>query len=639
MPNLTAAAALVWQAAPRVVAGQVSATVLLAAAPVAGAWLTKLVLDGVTAGRPWPWLLGCAAGLAGAGLLGAVCAQATRYLNAEAERRVGLLSRRRLHEAVNRFTGLGRFEEPRFHDRLRLAQEASQMATGSLVLSATGMARGLLLTAGFLSAMIMINVFLTVLVLLAVVPAVAAERALNRSRAGMMWRISPAVRRDIFYSQLLTDVRAAKEVRLFGVGGFLLDRMIGERSSADAAERERDRRELWTQSCLTALSALTAAGGLVWAIGAARDGRLTIGDLSLFLAAAAAVQASLAQIIADYSTVQRSLLLFGHYVDVVTAEPDLPSLGLPAPELRSGIELCDVWFRYSPEHPWVLRGVDLLIPHGEAVAVVGRNGEGKSTLVKLLCRFYDPDRGKILWDGVDIRELAPDTLRARIGAVFQDFMEYDLSAGENIGIGDLDAMHDRERVTAAARTAGAHDMIRELPQGYDTVLSRMFGSPGEEDLAGVPLSGGQWQRLALARALLRDRQDLLILDEPSSGLDAEAEYRIHTTLRERRRGRTSLLVSHRLGAVRDADRIVVLSDGRVAERGRHAELMERDGHYARLFTLQAEGYSLHPEAEGYSLHPEAEGYSLHPEAEGYSLHPEAEGYSLHPEAEGYSLHP
>ncbi|GAT66871.1 multidrug ABC transporter permease [Planomonospora sphaerica] len=598
MPYLTAAVALLWRAAPRVAAGQLATIVLLASAPVVTAWLTKLILDGLAAGVPWPRLTWYAAGLAGAGLLGAVSVQADRYLGAETERRVSLLSRRRLHEAVNRFAGLGRFEEPRFHDRLRLAQESSRMAGGTIVRSAAGLARAALVSGAFLGSMLTISTPLTALTLFAVLPAAAAERVLNRSRIAMMWRISPAVRRDLFYSQVLTDVRAAKEVRLFGIGGFLLERMLGERRSADAAERERDRREAWTQSLLTALSALVAAGGLVWAVGAAHDGRLTIGDLSLYLAAVAMVQNALSQIVTECSTVQRALLLFRHYVDVVGMEPDLPAADRPAPELRRGIELRDVWFRYSPEHPWVLRGVDLFIPHGRATAVVGRNGEGKSTLVKLLCRFYDPERGRILWDGVDLRDLSPETLRSRIGAVFQDFMEYDLPAAENIGLGDLGALHDRERVTAAARLAGAHEAISELPRGYDTMLSRMFGPPGEEDdTVGVPLSGGQWQRLALARALLRDRRDLLILDEPSAGLDAEAEHRVHTTLREHRAGRTSLLISHRMGAIRDADRIVVLAGGRVAEQGDHSELMALGGDYAELFALQAEGYRPGPVGE------------------------------------------
>ena len=229
------------------------------------------------------------------------------------------------------------------------------------------------------------------------------------------------------------------------------------------------------------------------------------------------------------------------------------------------------------------------------MGLIGRNGAGKSTLIKLLCRMYDPERGSILWDGVDLRELDPAELRARIGVVFQDYMEYDLTAAENIGLGDLERLHDRERVTAAAADAGAHAFVSRLPRSYDTLLSRLFfqGEETADDTSGaigVTLSGGQWQRLALARAHLRAGCDLMILDEPSSGLDAEAEYEIHRTLRQRRTGRTNVLISHRLNTVREADLLVVLDEGTVVESGTHEELVARGGTYADLFSLQAEGY-------------------------------------------------
>jgi ATP-binding cassette subfamily B protein len=213
-------------------------------------------------------------------------------------------------------------------------------------------------------------------------------------------------------------------------------------------------------------------------------------------------------------------------------------------------------------------------------------------VIKLLCRFYDPTRGSIRWDGVDLREMNPAELRSRIGAIFQDYMEYDLSAAENVGVGDRDALDDRSRITVAAQRADAHDIITTLPYGYETLLSRIFldSANAADPRNGVLLSGGQWQRIALARAFMRDQRDLMILDEPSAGLDAQAEHEIHERLRTHRAGGTSLLVSHRLAAVRDADTIVVLADGRVGEQGTHDQLMAAHGRYAHLFGLQARGY-------------------------------------------------
>ena len=355
-----------------------------------------------------------------------------------------------------------------------------------------------------------------------------------------------------------------------------------------------DLRELSVQCGLTGLGAVAAGAGLIWAIRSAATGHLTVGDVSMFLAAMTGAQFAVQSAVRAVGDIGQQLLLFDHYAAIMTSEPDLPAPMRPTslPELRRGIEFRDVWFRYSDDHPWVLKGVTFTIPHNAAVALVGLNGAGKSTVIKLLCRFYDPVKGAIHWDGVDLREVPVAQLRERIGAVFQDYMDYDLSGAENIALGDLQALEDRPRIEAAARLAGVHDTLVGLPRGYDTLLTRMFFGESEEGdpETGVRLSGGQWQRLALARAFLRDRRDLMILDEPSAGLDAEAEYQVHARLAEHRQGRTSVLISHRLGSVRDADLIVVLDDGTVEEIGVHGALVSSGGTYARLFRRQSAGY-------------------------------------------------
>ncbi|MEV4256463.1 ABC transporter ATP-binding protein [Spirillospora sp. NPDC049652] len=595
--GMRAAYALAWQACPGMLLLQLVMAVVGGIAPVATAWLTKVALDELTASHPRTGaLVWMAAGIGGLGVVMASSTAVTTYAQGRARRAIGLLSQDRLFAAVNRMNGLARLEEPRFHDRLRLAQQSAEHAPDQLVQTGLSGLQGTLGIVGFLGTLLAINPVMAGAALLAAVPAMVAHLALSRRRAGLMWQTSPGLRRKIFYQMLLTDLQAAKEVRLFGLGGFLHGRMLTELRTANDAEDRLERGVVRVQVMLAALGALLAAAGLLWAVTAAAHRTISIGDVSVFIGALAGVQTGLTGLVQGIAMGHQSALVFHHYLTVVGTADDLtPPRRRPrdlAP-LTHAIELRDVWFRYGEDGPWVLRGLSLTIPHGTSLAVVGLNGAGKSTLVKLLCRFYDPQRGAVLWDGVDIRDIPVAQLRQRIGAVFQDYMDYDLTAAENIGLGDLDAIDDPERIRAAAERAGVHEVVERLPAGYRTMLSRLFHAGDEEDeqVSGVHLSGGQWQRLALARGLMRQGRDLMILDEPSSGLDAMAEAAVHDRLRELRAGSTSLLVSHRLSAVRRADRIVVVQDGQVLESGDHATLMASpDGVYARLFRSQAEGY-------------------------------------------------
>lgn len=585
--------ALCWRSAPGHVAAYLAGTVLGSLVPVALAWLTKLTLDLLAAGNLGgiAWF---AAGVVAAGLIGTVVAHAGQYARAEIDRRVSVRSQNELFAAVERFAGLTRFEDPAFLDRLHLAQR-SVTSPGMTIDSIFNTGRGLLMLIGFVGSVLAISPLFTTSLVAAALIALPLELRLSRRKAAAMLHVGPTERREMFYADLLSRVDAAKEVRLFGIGPFLRGRMIGEKEAAHEVWRRMDRRELTTQGGLAVLSTAVFGAGVLSTILAAARGENSIGDVSLFIAAVGGVQVGLAGLVGAIASAHHQLLTFGRYLEVLGAGPDLPQpvVRRPAPRLRYGIELRDVWFRYSDDHPWVLRGLDLAVPYGRSMALVGRNGAGKSTIVKLLCRFYDPTRGAVLWDGVDIRELDIAELRTRIGAVFQDFVCYDLSARDNIAVGDLTALDRPDRIADAAAWAGMHTTLQGLPRGYDTLLTRMFTSDGDtaDEHSGVVLSGGQWQRLALARAFLRGDRDLMVLDEPSAGMDAETEHELHTRLQVIREGRTSLLISHRLGAIRAADRIAVLADGTVAELGTHRDLMDLGGLYARLFTLQAAGYA------------------------------------------------
>ncbi|NBE84423.1 ABC transporter ATP-binding protein [Micromonospora rubida] len=590
-----AALGITWRAAPGGTAADLLLAILAGVTPVLVAALTKLVLDRLTGGRPANASLALlGVGLAVTAAAGVVLPHLRAYVEKERIRAVSRLVRRRLHDAVLRLVGLVRLEDPEFQDRLQAAQQTGHLGPTQLTGNAFGAVQSLLAVTGFLGVLLVLSPLIGLLVLAAALPTLWMQLRLNRARVAMVLHLEHFQRRDFFFGQLLVGVPAAKEVRLFGLGRFFGDRMLGELHGMHRVEQRLDRRELRAQGLLGLLGAGVAGAGVVYTIVAAAGGRLTAGDVVLYLAAVPGVQGALGGLVGQLGAIHQALLLFDHYDQVIRVEPDLPvpATARPVPPLRDGIELRDVWFRYSPQHPWVLRGADLFLPAGGTTALVGLNGAGKSTLVKLLCRFYDPERGTIRWDGTDLREFDPAELRERLGAVFQDFMPYDLSAAENIAVGDLDARDDPDRLRAAARQAGIDEALTALPRGYDTLLTRIFfdGPDRDDPQAGVVLSGGQWQRMALARGFLRADRDLLVLDEPSSGLDAEAEHDLHTRLRELRRGRTSLLISHRLNAVRDADTIVVLADGRIAECGRHDELLAAGGGYARLFTLQARGY-------------------------------------------------
>jgi ATP-binding cassette, subfamily B, bacterial len=595
---------MAWRAQRGVFLLRLAITVVAGLAPVASAWLMRSVLDDIAEGRrsgsnaPLVWIV---LALAMASGLSAVLPNISQYLSAEFGRAIERLASSDLFAAVTRLSGLRRLEDPAFQDRLRMAQQAGRSGPSQVFTNGVGIVQATLTLVGFLITLIVLNPLMAGIVVVATVPEIYVQLAMSRRRADMIVGISHAERRQYFYSDLISSHAAAKEVRLFGLGTFFHRRMLAELTDIQRAGHTADRRELFAHTGLAMISAVVAGGGLLWSVDAAVRGALTLGDVSIFVAALVTVGFTLGMIVNNIAMTYQALVMFQFYRDIVEQQPDLPMAENPlqvAP-LRDGITFEDVWFRYGPDRPWILSGVSFTITPGSTVALVGHNGAGKSTLVKLICRFYDPDIGRILWDDVDLRDLDLAGLRQRMSVVFQDYMTYELSAAENIAVGDIDAalpengaVPDRDLLHAAADRAGIHGVLKALPKGYDTLLTQTFFDLADKDdpQTGVMLSGGQWQRLALARSFLRTGRDFVILDEPSAGLDAEAEHEIHRGLREHRQGRATLLVSHRLNAVRDADRIIVLVGGRITEDGDHAALIALGGTYARMFGLQASGY-------------------------------------------------
>ena len=333
------------------------------------------------------------------------------------------------------------------------------------------------------------------------------------------------------------------------------------------------------------LSNLAYYGSYIWVIVRTITRAITLGDMTMFLSVFRQSQRAVQMLLENFSRLYENNLYLDNLLDFLKIEPalEIPENGkiAPAPILE-GVRFENVSFKYPGSEKYVLKNVNLFIKPGESIALVGLNGAGKTTLIKLLTRLYDPTEGRITLDGTDLRDFDLQSLHQRFGVIFQDFVRYQFSVKENIGFGQVEELENQERIEVAADKGGATEVIAELPEGYETVLGRRWNR-------GHELSGGQWQKIALSRAFMR-KAEVLILDEPTSALDAEAEYEIFLRFRELMQGRVAVLISHRFSTVRMADRIVVLSEGRIIELGSHEELMARNQSYAHLFNLQAEGY-------------------------------------------------
>lgn len=593
--HLRVTAFLVWDAHAAAALAALVVTVALGAIPVVTAWVTKLLVDRLTgsSGGVGPVFAGLVVGgLVAATVVRQFGEEWVRYLEAQLGRRVNRLTQDRLFTKINSFTGLSWFERPQLQDQMRLAQQAGQVAPQLLAVIA-GVTQQSVTIAGFVVVVVAISPLLALVTLVVAVPQLLAQLRLAGQRVRLLEALSPHERREFFYRDLQVDPRAAKELRLFGLGSFFHRRMLDELSEIHAGEQALDRRELRVNSLLGVPAAVLLGVALWLVVHAGVEGTITPGDLVLILAALAGISSGVISLVGQVAQASETIGIVGYYDELVGAHTLIKTAraGSPAPSLKDGIVFEDVWFRYGDELPWVLKGLDLRIPAGCSTGLVGPNGAGKSTIVKLLGRLYEPTAGRILWDGVDLLALDHESLRTRVGMVFQDYMTYDLTAAENIGVGNLERIDDRAHVQRTAELAGVAEAIERLPARYDTMLSRIhFAGSEESEQSGVLLSGGQWQRLALARMLMRADRDLLILDEPTSGLDAEAEYHVNRIVHGETSGRTRLLISQRLNAVRVADRILVLENGRIIEEGSHAQLIAADGRYAKLFTLQARGY-------------------------------------------------
>jgi ATP-binding cassette subfamily B protein len=588
---------LVWRSSPGGTLALGVLTILAAALPPLVAYVGKLIIDAVLAAHAAA--PGAAHDVAVARTVRLVLLELGAVSGiALLERAVGLVRQlvgSRLGIDVNVAIlekalrlDLRHFEDPEFYDKLTRARREASSRPLSLIQGNFTLLRNALTLAGYVALLVRLSGWMVLALLVATIPAFVAEARFSGAAFRLRnWR-SPDARRLNYLEYVMANDEHAKEVKLFGLGPLLLSRYRGLAERFYAEDKSlATRRTVWAY-LLSLVSTLVFYGCYALIVVRAARGGLSLGNMTLYLAAFRQGQQAFQSILTAVSGMYEDTLYMSNlfeFLEIPTTRQAAPAVvTAPAAVLaEDGIRFEGVGFRYPDAEKWALRGLDLFLPKGRSLALVGENGAGKTTFIKLLAGLYRPTEGRILLDGRDLRDWDEGDLRRRIGVIFQDFNQYQLLVRENVAFGSVEHLDDEVRLQRAVERGGARDLVGGLTDGLDTQLGRWFKG-------GAELSGGQWQKVALARAFMREDADILILDEPTAALDAEAEHAVFERFRTLTAGRTAILISHRFPTVRMADRILVLEGGRVIEDGTHAELLAAGARYAELFTMQAAGY-------------------------------------------------
>jgi ATP-binding cassette subfamily B protein len=579
---------MVWRTQPVYGVVILMARLISAFGPLALLWVGKLIIDGVLANigaaePDWRYLIG----LVGVELGIAVALDALARLSSVFEGMLGDLFANEMSVTIMRHASrldLEHFEDPDFYDRLQRARRhtAGRIGLLSMLLH---IGQQLLTALSLLGALLAYNVWLLVILVLAVLPAFLGETHFAGRAYSLFFRWTPE-RRELDYLRYVAASDAtAKEVKLFGLSDFFIDRYADLATRYYGANRQLAIKRAVSGGLLTAFSTVAYHGAVAFIVVQAVLGVVTVGTLTFLIGAFERSRGLVSSVLLQSAQVYEEGLFLRDLFGFLEMQPRTHSPVNPRPvprPIRQGFVFEDVGFRYPGREEWALRHVSFSLRPSERIALVGENGAGKTTLVKLLTRLYDPTEGRILLDGVDLREYDLEALRAEVGVIFQDFVRYDLVARENIGVGRIEAIGDSTRIEDAATKSLAAQVVAGLEKGMEHMLGRRFDG-------GANLSGGEWQKIALARAYMRDAQ-VLVLDEPTAALDARAEYQVFQRFSELTAGRMAVLISHRFSTVRMADRILVLGGGEVLEDGTHEQLVAAGGRYAELFSLQAAGY-------------------------------------------------
>jgi len=589
---------MVWRASPAATGVLAALTLVSAVLPLGVAYAGKGIVDGVvavSAHQTMRWViieLGIVAGQA-------LTQRGLAFVRSLLGARLGVdINVMILEKAVT--LELRHFEDGRFYDSLLKARREASFRPVSVVTEGFQLVQNSLTLIGYLALILRYSPWAALALFAASVPAALVEMYFSRSAFRLRnWR-SPESRQLNYLEYVLSNDGHVKEVKLFGLGPTLLGRY---RSLAERIYREDQmlagKRAGWaTVLSLAGTGAFYACyAGMALA---AATARITLGNMTLYLVAFRQGQQAFQSVLGAIGGIYEDTLymsnLFEYLSIPVSGEAPQPPRELPAAAGEAGIRFDNVGFKYPAppsdkangngapaDEKWALRGVSFFVPRGQSVALVGQNGAGKTTLIKLLTRLYDPTEGRVILDGVDVRQWDAEKLRQRVAVIFQDFNEYQMDVRENVGVGSLPHLSEEERIARAATRGGADEVVKGLNEGFGTKLGKWAHD-------GVELSGGQWQKIALSRAFMREEADILVLDEPTAALDAEAEHAVFERFRTLAAGRTTFLISHRFSTVRMADRILVIEGGRILEDGSHRDLVAAGKRYAHLFSLQAQGY-------------------------------------------------
>ncbi|MBV8829816.1 MAG: ABC transporter ATP-binding protein [Acidobacteriaceae bacterium] len=588
LKNVPPVLKIVWDSGPSVVGLGLFFRVLVSLIPVSAAAVAGMIVDSIRAivahnGSPTPqlWILVATEfGLVMAGnVFGRIIDYYDRVL---ADRYTRHVSIQVMEHASS--LDLQAYEDPIYYDRLERARVQATDRLG-MIQSIGRLFQQTVTTAALASAILWYSPWLLLLLVGCLIPAFLGESHFAFLNYALNFRQTPVKRELDYLRQVGGSKEAAKELKLFGLNTFLSERFTRLSDEILDQNLSLSRRRLIAASLLSFLSTAGYYGAYVWVIYNTVIRNLTIGNLVFLTTTLNNAQSNISQIFSTLSSIADQALFLTDLLQFLEMKPKIvsPAHALPAPRpIMQGFEFRNVTFVYPGTERRVLNGLNFRLEPGERIALIGQNGQGKTTIVKLMARLYDPTGGQVLLDGIDLREYDIENLCREIGVIFQDFMRYEMTANDNIGVGRVEFLHDARRIREAAEKSLADQVIERLPRKYAQMLGRRFEG-------GVDLSGGEWQKIALARAYLREAQ-VLILDEPTAALDARAEFEVFERFNELTVGKMALFISHRFSTVRMAERIIVLEDGVIAEEGSHDRLVAHGGHYAEMFELQASSY-------------------------------------------------